>query len=135
MDNQKHFLDTYLLDLLPESHIIPSETKMSDKRYHCYPTYDSLIKHQVRDHIQHQITEYINMYSKADPDILSYILEVHLSNIMDEIIPFVRITEKPFVNKGNIYVKYHIDYQGTSQAVKTIISNLNLIYCLPELNK
>lgn len=135
MDNQKHFLDTYLLGILPESHIIPSETKMPDKRYHCYPTYDSLIKHQVRDHIESQIIEYLNMYSKADLNTLSDTLEICLDNLMDEILPFVRITEKPFVNKGNIYLRYHIDYQGTSQAVKTIISNLGLIYCMPELNK
>lgn len=124
MKDYPHLLDKYFEGTLTnESHVVPLDTK-KDRKITCYASYGSLLAFQVRNHIERQINEYLHRYSildisKIDRDIMDILL--------DEIHPFVRICEKPFVNKGNIRIEYHIDYQGESQMVKTIVNNMNRI--------
>lgn len=124
MKDHPHILDQYFEGrIINESHIVPIDTKL-DKKLTCYVSYGSLIAFQVRNHIERQINEYLHRYSILD---ISKIDRDIMDMLLDEIHPFVRICEKPFVNKGNIRINYHIDYQGESQMVKTIVHNMNRI--------
>lgn len=124
MKDHLHILDQYFEGrIINESHIVPIDTKL-DKKLTCYVSYGSLIAFQVRNHIERQINEYLHRYSILD---ISKIDRDIMDMLLDEIHPFVRICEKPFVYKGNIRINYHIDYQGESQMVKTIVHNMNRI--------
>ena len=121
MKDYPHLLDKYFEGTINESHLVPLDTKL-DKKLTCYASYGSLLAFQVRNHIERQINEYLHTYSILD---ISKIDRDIMDKLLDEIQPFVRICEKPFVNKGNIRIPYHIDYQGESQMVKTIVHNMN----------
>lgn len=124
MKDNQHILDIYFEGrIINESHIVPIDTKL-DKKITCYVSYESLLAFQVRNHIEKQVNEYLHRYSTLD---ISKIDRDIMDMLLDEIQPFVRICEKPFVNKGNIRIAYHIDYQGESQMVKTIVHNMTRI--------
>ena len=124
MKDHTHLLDRYFEGrIINESHIVPIDTKL-DQKITCYVSYGSLLAFQVRNHIERQINSYLHLYSTLD---ISKIDRDIMDMLLDEIQPFVRICEKPFVNKGNIRIPYHIDYRGESQMVKTIVHNMTRI--------
>lgn len=123
MKENQHILDRYFEGRIIKPHIAPLDAKL-DQKITCYVSYESLLAFQVRNHIEKQINSYLHIYSTLD---ISKIDRDIMDMLLDEIQPFVRICEKPFVNKGNIRIPYHIDYRGESQMVKTIVHNMTRI--------
>lgn len=119
MKDYPHLLDRYFEGtIVNESHLVTHDEW--DRKLTLYASYESLLASRVRNHIELQINEYLHRYSILD---ISKIDREIMDILLDEIYPFVRICEKPFV----IRIQYRIDYQGESRMVKTIVQNMNRI--------